>query len=161
MYFTKETKILQINNLKYANLILERYPFLFSNTEMTVIVGGLEIYEYISQQICTKNIKVSNNINIELSLFDNTMTTVDWDKEEFYIKFDNTLRISKIRVFYHDINYSGIPTDEKDKFKIWWKEGGGKPSKANLLPYIYNTYDDYAAERSWENDEYSWVYDPQ
>ena len=161
MYYTVDSRIVQINNLKYANFILEKYPFVFSNTETTIIIGGLEIYEYIAQQIGTKNIKVSDTVHIELSLFDNTMTTVDWDNEEFYIKFDNTLRISKIRVFNHDINYSGIPTDEKDKFKILWKEGSGKPPKAVLLPYVCNKYDDYTAERSWENNEYSWVYDPQ
>lgn len=85
MYYTVDSRIVQINNLKYANYILEKYPFVFSNTETTIIIGGLEIYEYIAQQIGTKNIKVSDTVHIELSLFDNTMTTVDWDLSLIHI----------------------------------------------------------------------------
>lgn len=167
MRYSENTKILQVNNFEYAEFIIEN-SYLLNNENMTIEIGGVEIYTYMCKQILLHNIKVKESIIISLSIYDNDNIKVA--KGEISFRNNENFKISKIKVFGNTYNYyASVDTENENIFRIFHYNCKRVPFYSDYkfcnrdcnsysLP---SEYSEYSEETSWNNEEYKWVYDPQ
>lgn len=170
MHYSIKTneKSLVMASKSYVDYVIENKPYILSKNEnINVRIQGMKLYKYILKR-CVKNKITTNLKNITLSLFvnsDNRYYDIIEDKKIILLtEFDNNLNFFVNKIKVHDINtnYCAV-VNEDNIFNITYQNGRRIPlmSKNNIMVSEYPKYSEYSERTSWNNKDYSWIFDPQ
>ena len=166
--YSANTRFLHIYSIRYADYIIENFPFLFNNEEMN-LETNLKTYKYILQKILSKKIVVRNTIKITLSLYGNSVF-INADDDEIKIRFKNSelFRVTRLRVHTDGADYIASATNNLSIFRIIYNRYNYIASITDYKGnHDYNSYplpreySEYSSDTSWSNEDYNWVFDPQ